>query len=191
MSANLKAKETWISEEEYLAGELISDIRHEYMDGAVYAMAGASRNHEKIAGNVYRHFGNHLQNKPCIPYASNLKIKVGNQFFYPDAMVICDEQTANDYYTEAPTLIVEVLSKSSRRMDETTKRNAYQSLPSLQEYVLIEQDFVDVEVCRKSAGWVSQHYFWGDTVCFEAIGLTLTVAEIYERVDNDEVRGLG
>ncbi len=180
----------WISEEEYLAAELISDIRHEYMDGAIYAMAEASRNHEKIVGTLYCQLRNHLHATASETFASNLKIKIGNKFFYPDAMVVCDEQTANDYYTEAPTLIVEVLSKSSRRMDETTKRNAYQSLPSLQEYVLIEQDFVDVEVCRKSAGWVSQHYFWGDTVDFEAIGLTLTVAEIYERVDNDEVRGL-
>jgi len=189
MSANLQVKESWISEDEYLEGELISEVKHEYIDGAIYAMAGASRNHERIAGNIYRQFGNYLQNKPCEPFSSDIKIKVGSKFFYPDVMVVCDEQSSHEYYTEAPVIIVEVLSKSSRRIDETTKRIAYQGIPSLKEYVLIEQDFVDVEVCRKSDGWMSRHFFWGDSVYFEAIELTLTVAEIYDRVDNDEVCG--
>jgi len=188
MSANLQSIHIHISEEDYLTGELTSETKHEYIDGHVYAMAGASRNHERIAGNVYRAFGNHLINKPCEPFSSDLKIKVGSRFFYPDVMVVCAETNQHDYYTESPVIIVEVLSKSSRRMDETTKRIAYQSIPGLKEFVLIEQDFVDVEVCRKSEGWVSNHYFMGDSVLFEAVGLTLTVEEIYARVDNDEVR---
>lgn len=188
MSANLQFKDTWVSEEDYLAGELTREIKHEYIDGYVYAMAGASRNHERIAGNIYREFGNHLKNKPCEPFSSDLKIKAGSRFFYPDVMVVCDEQSQHDYYTDAPVIVVEVLSKASRRVDETTKRIAYQSIPSLKEYVLIEQDFVDVEVCRRSEGWVSNHYFLGDSVLFEAVDLTLTVEEIYARVDNDDVR---
>ena len=99
----------------------------------------------------------------------------------------CDDDTDNSYYTEQPTIIVEVLSKSTRRKDETTKRRLYQSLPSLQEYVLIEQDIVDVEICRSSAGWVSEHYFMGDDITFAAIDLTLSVNEIYQRVVNDDV----
>ena len=99
----------------------------------------------------------------------------------------CEDDTENTYYTEKPVIIVEVLSKSTRRKDETTKRRLYQNLPSLQEYVLIEQDIVDVEVCRRSEGWVSEHYFMGDEVTFAAIDLTLTVNEIYERVVNDDV----
>ncbi|TAN71416.1 MAG: Uma2 family endonuclease [Methylobacter sp.] len=188
MSANLQSSSVWISEEDYLAGELISEIKHEYVDGYVYAMAGASRNHERIAGNIYREFGNHLKNKPCEPFSSDLKIKVGSRFFYPDVMVVCAENKQHDYYTDSPVIVVEVLSKASRRVDETTKRIAYQSIPSLQEYILIEQDFVDVEVCRKSEGWVSNHYFMGDSVRFDSIGLALTVEEIYARVDNDEVQ---
>lgn len=97
MSANLQATSAWISEEDYLAGELTSEIKHEYVDGYVYAMAGASRNHERIAGNIYREFGNHLKNKPCEPFSSDLKIKVGSRFFYPDVMVVCDEQRQHDY----------------------------------------------------------------------------------------------
>jgi len=188
MSANLQSAGVWISEEDYLAGELTSEIKHEYIDGCVYAMAGASRNHERIAGNVFGELRNFLKKKPCEPFRSDLKIKTGSRFFYPDVMVVCDEQSQHDYYTDSPVIVVEVLSKASRRVDETTKRIAYQSIPSLKEYVLIEQDFVDVEVCRKSEGWVSNHYFMGDSVQFDAIGLTLTVEEIYARVDNDEVR---
>lgn len=178
----------WISEAEYLQDELVSDIKHEYIDGYVYAMAGASRNHERITGNVYRKLGNHLENTPCEPFSSDLKVKAGRSFFYPDVMVVCKDTGGNDYYTEMPIILVEVLSKSTRRTDETTKRMAYQTIPTLQEYVLIEQDIVDVEVCRHSEGWVSRHYFMGDNVTFESVDLTLTVEEIYYRVENDDVK---
>ena len=102
-------------------------------------------------------------------------------------IVACQDDTDDNYYTEKPTIIVEVLSKSTRRTDETTKRRLYQTLPSLQEYVLIEQDIVDVEVCRRSQGWLPEHYFMGDEITFAAIDLTLSVNEIYERVVNDDV----
>jgi Uma2 family endonuclease len=117
-----------------------------------------------------------------------MKVKAGNNFFYPDVIVVCDEQNPHEYYTASPVIIVEVLSKSTRRTDETTKRLAYFNIASLQEYVLIEQDIVDVELCRRSRGWVSEHFFLGDEVRFESIGLTLSVEEIYARVDNDDVR---
>lgn len=178
----------WISEIEYLEGEQLSQIKHEYIDGQVYAMAGASRNHERIAGNVYRKLGDHLQGTPCEAFVSDMKVKAGRAFFYPDVMVVCQDDNGDDYYTEAPVILVEVLSKTTRRTDETVKRLAYQAIPSLQEYVLIEQDIVDVEICRRSMGWVSQHAFMGDSVTFESVGLTLTVEEIYARVENDDVK---
>lgn len=186
MALELKQDE-WISEDAYLQSELLSEIKREYIDGAVYAMAGASKNHQRITANVSRKFGNQLENTPCEAFASDIKVKVGSKFFYPDVMVVCKDDSDNDYYTENPVIIVEVLSKSTRRMDETAKKFAYQTLPTLQEYVLIEQDFVDVEVCRRSEGWVSQHYFMGDNVTFESVGLTLAVADIYQRVDNEDV----
>lgn len=178
----------WISETEYLEGEQLSQIKHEYIDGQVYAMAGASRNHERIAGNVYRKLGDHLQGTPCEAFASDMKVKAGRAFFYPDVMVVCQDDNGDDYYTEAPVILVEVLSKTTRRTDETVKRLAYQAIPTLQEYVLIEQDIVDVEICRRGMGWVSQHAFMGDSVTFESVGLTLTVEEIYARVENDDVK---
>jgi Uma2 family endonuclease len=188
MSANLKDQHYLISEEEYLKGELLSEFKHEYIDGYVVAMAGASKNHERISGNIFIALGNHLKNSPCEPFASDIKIKAGTKYFYPDVMVVCEDKTQNEYFTEYPVIIVEVVSKSTRRMDETVKRMAYSSIPSLKEYVLIEQDIVDVEICRQSQGWISMHYFLGDEVTFESIGLTLPVEEIYARVDNDDVR---
>jgi Uma2 family endonuclease len=188
MNAHIQASQPWISEEEYLRGELISPIKHEYINGHVYAMAGASKNHERIAGNVFGEIRQFLKGSPCEPFGSDLKVKVGSQFFYPDMMVVCDDPGQNEYYTQSPVLIVEVLSRRTRRTDETTKRLAYLSIPSLLEYVLIEQDVVDVEVCRRSEGWVSSHYFMGDTVPLESIGLSLPVEDIYARVVNEDVR---
>jgi Uma2 family endonuclease len=117
-----------------------------------------------------------------------MKVKAGGNFFYPDVMVVCEETHPHEYYTNCPIIIVEVLSKSTRRTDETTKRIAYFNIPILQEYVLIEQDIVDVEICRRSKGWLSEHFFLGDELCFESIGLKLTVEEIYARVENEDVK---
>jgi Uma2 family endonuclease len=186
MAINPKA--TWFSEEEYLQDELLSETKHEYLAGQIYAMAGASRNHERIAGNVFGELRNWLKGRPCEPFASDLKVKAGNNYFYPDAMVVCEEQNPDEYYTNSPVIIVEVLSKTSRRTDQTIKRLAYFKITSLQEYVLIEQDIADVEICRRSKGWVSEHFFMGDLVSFESIGLTLSVEEIYARVENEDVR---
>lgn len=187
MSAVLKTNK--ISVEEYLQGELISEIKHEYIDGYVYAMAGASSNHGRIASNISGELRQHLKNLPCDVFIADFKVNVDySKFFYPDVVVICTPENGNSYYTEKPQLIVEVLSSSTQRKDRTLKRLAYQSLPSLQEYVLIEQDFVAVEVSRRSANWDSHHYFLGDEVYFESLDFRLPVTEIYRRVDNDEMR---
>ena len=85
-------------------------------------------------------------------------------------------------------IIVKVLSKSTRRTDQTLKRQAYQRLPSLQEYVLIEQDFVDVEICRRTNHWQSEHYYLGDEAYFSSIDLYLPVEAIYARVANPDMQ---
>jgi len=186
MVANLKQIPAWMSEEDYLAGELEREIKHEYINGYIYAMAGTSKNHQRIVMNISAKLSNFLIDKPCEPFASDIKVKVGSKFFYPDVMVVCDDNN-QDYYTESPIIIVEVLSKSTRKTDETIKKIAYQGIPTLQEYVLIEQDFVDVEVCRRRESWVSSHYFLGDSVVFESVGLSMAVEDIYARVDNEDV----
>ncbi len=184
---HIKQTETSISEEDYLEGEVHSDIKHEYIDGEVYAMSGAKVAHNRISGNINRKFGNHLEGKPCEPFSADMKVKVGSKYFYPDVLVDCSNLDDNDLFTESPIILVEVLSRSTRRIDETTKRVAYLQIPSLQEYVLIEQDFVDVEVVRRSEGWQSKHYFLGDEITFESIKLTLAVEEIYDRVKNTDM----
>jgi len=185
MSSVIKVKS--ISSEEYLQGELDSEVKHELIDGDVYAMAGASGNHERISLNLSRKFGNHLEGLPCEPFGSDMKVKVDSNFFYPDVIVDCNFDESEPYYTESPLIIVEVLSKSTRRIDETIKRTEYLNIPSLQEYVLIEQDIVDIEVVRRSEGWQSKHYFLGDELRFESIDLTLSVEDIYLRVHNEDV----
>ena len=132
--------------DDYLEGELSSDIKHELIDGTIYAMAGASANHERISVNVLAEFRNHLKNQPCEPFGSDMKLRINSNFFYPDVMVDCHFDNSEPYFTETPIIIVEVLSKSTRKKDTTLKLLSYINIPSLQEYVLIEQDFVDFQV---------------------------------------------
>ena len=116
-----------------------------------------------------------------------MKVRVGKNYFYPDVLVDCTNLPDSSVFTESPVIIVEVLSRSTRRMDETTKRVAYMQLDSLQEYVLIEQDFVKVDVLRRSGNWFPEHYYLGDAVTFDSIGLTLQVEEFYDRVQNEDM----
>ena len=176
-----------ISVEDYLEGEKVSDVKHELIAGEVYAMSGASKNHERLCSKINAQFSQHLEHSPCEPFGSNMKSRVGENFFYPDAMVICHDQSDNDFYTDSPIIIVEILSPSTRRRDRTLKREHYLTIPSLQEYVLIEQDIVDVEVIRRNDHWRSSHYFMGDQVTFDSISLSLPVETIYQRVQNVDV----
>ena len=107
-----QARQQGISEDEYLKGELLSDIRHELIHGEAYAMAGASRNHHRITRNLVSALTQYLNGKPCEPFFSDMKVKVDSCFFYPDALVVCDDEQGHDYYTEKPSLIIEVLSKT-------------------------------------------------------------------------------
>lgn len=178
----------WVSEENYLKSELTSEEKHELVNGQVYAMAGSSENHDRISVNILRKFGNHLESSPCEPFTSDMKLKTATgNFRYPDCMVICNKDDENQYYKTKPVILVEVLSRSTRKIDEKDKLIEYINIPTLQEYVLIEQDCVDITVYRKSDDWHSVHYFLGETVHFESIDLTLSVEEIYHRVQNEDM----
>ena len=184
---NAKSNE-FITVEDYLAGELVSEIKHEYVDGQVYAMSGASRNHVRIVQNLSQYVGLHLDDSPCEPMASDMKVKASSsKYRYPDFMVVCDDTEEHDYFTENPVILVEVLSRSTRKIDEQTKRIEYINLPSLLEYVIVEQDVADISVFRKKDQWRPTHYFLGEDITFESIGLTLPVEQIYKRVDNQDV----
>lgn len=181
-------KRHYFTEAEYLDFEQHSENKHEYFDGEVFAMSGGSRNHHRLSGNVFGEFRNHLKDTPCEAFQSDMKVRAdkGNKYFYPDVVVGCEKESDN-YFINSPRLIVEVLSKSTREYDKNLKRQIYQAIPSLEEYVLIEQDFVEITVFSKSDLWQSTYYFLGDEITFESIDLTLPVLEIYQRVDNQEM----
>ena len=114
-----------------------------------------------------------------------MRLNNGSKYYYPDVLVNCPAITG--YFTENPLLLVEVLSDSTRRIDEHEKRLAYMQIASLEEYVLIAQDFVQIEVIRKNDGWRSSKYFLGDELTFSSIGLTIPVEDIYEGVENEDM----
>jgi Uma2 family endonuclease len=175
------------SEEDYLASEQVSDIKREYIDGQVYAMAGAGYNHNCVSANMLRELGNHLKGTPCATFMADIKVKLGRDYVYPDVLVDCSTMRGDDLFATAPVIIVEVLSRSTRKTDMTTKLIRYINLPSLQEYVLIEADIALVQVMRRSKGWMPEYFFLGDNVYFESIDLSLPVEAIYDRVDNADM----
>jgi Uma2 family endonuclease len=179
----------YITVENYLAGEKNSEVRHEYVDGQIYAMAGGSLKHNLIASNTSGLLWNHLRGQSCFPLSSDMLVKtLGKRFRYPDVVVVCENDSMEDEQVVAnPILIIEVLSKSTRKKDKGEKRLEYLSIPSLLEYVLIEQDFAEVEVQRRSTSWQSTYYFLGDEVVLESINATLPVEAVYERVNNEDM----
>jgi len=184
----IQAQNFSLTEEEYLSSERTSTVKREYIDGQVFAMAGASYNHNCIAINVSSNFRSHLKGSSCSTFMSDMKLRIGQNYVYPDVLVDCSPMSGDDEFSTSPVIIMEVLSKSTRKTDVTFKLLRYINIPSLQEYVLIEQDFVSIQVLRRINHWLSEYYFLDDAITFASIGLTLTVAEIYDRVDNADMR---
>ncbi|BCX80663.1 hypothetical protein MIT9_P0237 [Methylomarinovum caldicuralii] len=172
-----------LSIEEYLEGEQYSDIRHEYEHGEVVAMVGASRNHGRIAGNMFALLHAHLQGTPCEVFMADMKVHVDDCFFYPGVVVGCDPDDDHDFYLERPVLIVEVLSETTAQRDRTVKRLAYQAIPTLQEYLLLEQARPRAELYRRSVtGWDLAIYGPGEQIDLASVGLSLALDEVYRGV---------
>lgn len=184
----LRKEQISISEGDYLRGEHHAKFKHEYLDGQIYAMVGASANHNHLSLSVASRFKNHLRESPCDVFQSDFKVKAGTRFFYPDVVVRCDSD--DDYYTEKPIIIVEVLSSTTAKYDRSFKLLTYKRIPSLIEYVMIEQGKCFVEVYRlvSDVCWDYTAYVLGDDIHFKSIGLTLSVEAIYDNVDNIELR---
>jgi Uma2 family endonuclease len=178
-----------VSVEDYLAGELVSQVKHEYLGGYVYAMAGATNAHNRIASNVLGALHGRLRGKPCQPYNSDAKIRVKLpthvRFYYPDASVVCDPNSPDESFQDRPVVIVEVLSRGTRRIDEGEKRDACLTIPTLSAYLLIEQDRPAVSVYRRTdQGFVQEAYEVLQAVIpLAEIDTELPLAEIYERVE--------
>ena len=176
----------YISVEDYLEGEKISPVKHEYIDGVVYAMAGTSDRHNRISRNICNRLDDHLADDPCEPFIADMKVWVSaTTFYYPDVLVACDGVDADPYYRSQPRLIVEVTSPSTEQIDRTEKLSAYKQLKSLKEYVIVSQDTVRIDVYRRMRG---DRWQWevltevSEELRLESVGLTLSVAQIYRRV---------
>lgn len=188
MSA-LGLHELLITPEEYLAGELRSPVKHEYLGGVVHAMAGATNLHNQLVGNVFLGLGSRLRGKKCRPYNSDTKVRVRMpsqlRFYYPDVQVVCDPNPANDSFQDRPVVIVEVLSPSTRRVDESEKLDAYQTLPSLEAYLIVDSTHACVVVYRRTHTGFTREVFHGTegSIGLACIGIELSLADIYEGVN--------
>jgi Uma2 family endonuclease len=187
MSAALKLN--LVSVEDYLASELESPIKHEYLAGVVYAMAGVKNRHNDISDSTLGYLHSRLRGRPCRPHSSDRKIRVrlGTQvrFYYPDTSVICRPNPPDDSFEDEPAVLFEVLSRRTRRTDLHEKKDAYLAIPSLNVYVVIEQDSPTVMAFRRTeTGFVQEVHAGLDAVLpLPEIGTELPLAEIYDRVE--------
>lgn len=187
MSAALK----WnlISVEDYLAGELDSAIKHEYVGGVVYAMAGARNVHNLIKNNILAQVYARLRGKRCRAWDSDTKVRLQflnrTRFYYPDTSIVCEPNPPSDSFHEKPVVVFEVLSKSTRRIDEGEKKDAYLAIPSLKVYALVEQDTAAVVVFRRTeAGFIREVHTGLDAVLpLSEVEIELPLAEIYDGVE--------
>lgn len=176
---------THISAADYLAQENDGNWRHEFVDGALYAMAGASDHHNIIRGNLFSALNAHLQ-QPCQAFSAEMKLqyiqKEKQRFYYPDVFVSCDPQDRERYVRKTAVLVVEVLSPSTERTDRTEKFDVYTAIPSVLEYCLLSQDGMELEVFRRRTDWKREFYQRDNTVTFESVNLTINVSQLYRNV---------
>lgn len=174
--------------EEYLEMERASDVKHEYYQGEIFAMAGASNNHNIISMNASTELRNQLKNKSCRPYGRDMRVHIPENtlFCYPDISIFCGSLTTTDKEKDTairPTIIIEILSKSTRTYDLTTKFDLYRNIPTLKEYILIDSERIYVTSFRinEHNRWVLQDYkTLQDTVLIPTVGVSLSMRDIYD-----------
>lgn len=181
------AKQLDLTYEEYLVYEHESKNKHEFVNGQAYAMAGASENHNLLVGALFSTIWNNLRGKPCRVFSSDMKLTIANAdnaTYYPDVMVVCDRSDNDPYIKQKPCLLIEVLSPSTAMLDRREKLFNYQKLESLQEYVLVSQSEIKVELYRRdSEGWLVQSLSMGESLQLQSIDLAIALSEIYEDVE--------
>jgi Uma2 family endonuclease len=182
---------TRVTPDEYLAAERLSDYRSEYLDGGVYPMTGASANHSRIVLNIGRELLNQLGDRPCDVFPIDMKVRLpdSRKFFYPDLVVVCGELQYHDDRKDIitnPDLVVEVLSPSTEAFDRGAKFEAYRTIESLKEYVLVSQDrpLVEQFVRNGDGKWT----FAGaagleGSIALPSIECTLSLSAVYKRVE--------
>lgn len=179
-----------ISPEEYLIREDKAQEKSEFIDGYVVSMAGTSVPLERISRNLVSELHFSLKNKSSEVFSSEVKVAIGHKkaFYYPDAMVVCGDLSyargRNDMI-DNPILIIEIISPESEIRDRGEKFLSYQTLPSLQEYVLISQNQVNVEIFSKDEkGWRYNRYSDLDgKIAFQSVGVEVALRDLYDRVE--------
>lgn len=178
-----------ISVDDYLAGELVSPVKHEYLGGVVYAMTGARNVHNLIASNCLGALHGRLRGKRCRAYNSDTKVRVNLpkqvRFYYPDVSIVCQPGPPTASFQEEPAVLVEVLSQRTRRIDEGEKKDAYLAIPSLQVYLLVEQETAAVIAFRRNDdGFVRELHLGLDAVVpLHEVEIELPLADIYDSVE--------
>ncbi|WP_166442673.1 Uma2 family endonuclease [Phragmitibacter flavus] len=176
-----------ITVEEYLEGEALSEVRHEYFDGKVFAMAGASAEHEGVSGNLFASLHAHLKGKLYKVFKDGMKLRLEvrgkDLFYYPDILVTCQPTDNNRFFRNSPKLIIEVLSKDENK-DLVEKFFAYQRIESLEEYVVVRPDPKNREafVFRKGTDWDRPLVLTEGSLDLVSVGLTLSMDDIFDGV---------
>jgi Uma2 family endonuclease len=182
----LAEKVEYLSVEEYLAGEMLSRIRHEFIDGQVFAMAGASKRHNQICGNLYRNISARLLGTDCDVFMESVKVRPNEiTFYYPDIVITCEPTDDDEYVVHQPLLIVEVISPTSERTDRYEKLQIYRQIPTLREYVIVWQEEMLAEVHRRAENlnWTVERFSRAEAeINFDSIDFSLKLSEIYQGI---------
>jgi len=184
---NQRAQNLAIGIEDYLDGELRSEIRHEYVAGSVFAMAGAGEAHNRISLNLAFHLRAATRGTTCGVFMSDMKVRVRSHdaFYYPDVLLTCDPNDRQSLYKTEPCLVAEVLSPGTELTDRREKLIAYRSLPALKDYLLIAQDHHRVERYQRTADGTWQYDIIEDgtiSIACADLQLQVAMADLYEDV---------
>jgi Uma2 family endonuclease len=175
-----------ISPEEYLAGEDDAHCKHEYLNGMVYATAGATQRHNDLTSNILGILHSRLRGRPCRPYGSDMLVRVERgddlRFYCPDVSIVCRPAGPLARVQNEPSIVFEILSESTARTDTGEKRLAYLTIPTLEAYVLVDSDARQVTVWRRQAAqWTPEVLTTPEApIAFSEAGCAITVGEIYE-----------
>jgi len=178
----------YISPEDYLQAERVAAEKHEYYRGEVFAMSGASLNHNDIFSNVFGELAAALNGSNCKPYGSDLRIHIpaNTLYTYPDISVICGKTETTDDKLDTvtnPAVIIEILSATTRNYDRGNKFALYRQIPTLKEYILIDSENISVEQFSKTAdvSWILTEYKnINSSFTIPALQLSLSLASIYK-----------
>jgi len=178
----------YISPKDYLEGESVSPIKHEYRQGEVWAMAGGTQVRNIITGNIFARLRSHLRGSPCRVFVENMKVRIetADAYYYPDVVVTCDDRDRNPKqdFIRHPSLIIEVLSPKTEAFDRGAKFADYRAIDTLREYVLVSCDRRQIDCYRRNdrGKWELESYEKSDRVNLESMDLQLSMADIYEDV---------